>query len=165
MTRNTSIKIIWAAACVFIVAGMALALQARSAIRTASDKIARRASDTKQVAAIEADLARCVQAQMLYGKLATKKADSFPELLKASFADQKTDDARDVRRDLIPGWYARQKELTWSDVQIGKVMEFAARAESMRPPWIMTKCQIRSSQTVAGMGQVTIVLEAVERKD
>lgn len=162
---NTSIKNsgMWIAAMLAVAAGIAFTLQAVRMRSAVSERIVKRAEAMQRLQEIAGDVRRAEQAVELYGKLAQKKTGSPTDALKTVFPDQKIEDPRETRREISGGWALKQKEYVLDDVSIGKAMEFVQKAEAMRPPWIMTRCAIRSSTTAAGAGHVAITLEALEK--
>lgn len=164
MNRKLTIRVVWVLAAAAMLGGVSLAVYASSAIRSASVRLTETARLVDQLKGDLQKTVRTAQARELYSKLPPLKADALQECLSSTVGAQVIDDSRDVRQDMGQGWSARQKELTFNDVPVSRVMDFVRKAEALRPPWIMTRCQIRSSPSAAGTAQITVVMETVERK-
>jgi hypothetical protein len=65
--------------------------------------------------------------------------------------------------DAGSGWTVQRREIAFSDVRLETVMAFVDRVAAQRPPWRLVKVDIQASDHTAGMGQVVLMLEALEK--
>jgi hypothetical protein len=158
-------RLLWISAAVLIVAGAIMTIRNFGSVEDASMRIKKRISELKILRNMEADLARYEAAKQKVEQISEKHAVALAGVLQEVLPGNKADDMRDSRKDLIPGWSIRQKEISISDVPIGKMMEFVRKAESQTIPWCMTKCVIRAAPHAAGVGQVVLTMEAVEKAE
>ncbi len=165
MSDRPVIRIVWASAALCLAAGLVLAVQSARGIRGSTERLERKLRDIEKLKALEREEKRCVQAQQMYEKLANKHPDSLEGLLKEFPSAYKADDSKEARKDLTAGWVVRQKELSFGEVSMEKIVEFVRKAEAQRPPWVLTRCAINSAPGSGGTAQVILQLEAVERRE
>jgi len=128
-------------------------------------RLKKRIAELNVLRNMEADMVRYEAAKRKMEETSGKHAASITGIFQEMLPENKADDLKESRKNFLPGWVIRQKEISVSDVSIGKMMEFVRRAESQAMPWCMTKCAIRSAPGSAGMGQVVMTLEVVEKAE
>ncbi len=165
MSNRPAIRIIWAGAALFLAAGLVLAVQSARGIRSSAEKLDRKLRDIGELRALEDQEKRYVLAQQMYEKLPNKHPGSLDGAFKEALSPHKADDSRETRKELGQGWVAHQKEFSFGEIPVAKIVEFVRKAEAQRPPWILTKCVINSAPGTGGTAQVSIQLEAVEKRD
>ena len=66
------------------------------------------------------------------------------------------------RQVLAPGWTVRNLSIAFAEVPMGHIMSFVHAAESLRPPWRMTACDIRALSREPHGVQVKMTFSALE---
>jgi hypothetical protein len=124
----------------------------------------RKRAEVLRVLALEQRLNRMRQAKESYAGMAGRQAEPTAGILREVFAGLRVDEPRETRRDLGDGWVARHEEISLGDVPLAKAMEYMRRVEKLKPPWIVTKCSIRTTGETPGVANVVLDIEAVEKR-
>jgi len=156
-------SLVWGAAAASAVAGVWLALHAAGAVDRAGRELARKRSELDELRAVAGELARSAAAKAVFEGEPGRRPAAVAALLDEVLPGVKPEDSRERRREIAGGWLVREHEFAFGEVPLGKVMDFAAKAEAQRPPWKVTKCVIRASPHAPGTGRVALVLEALEK--
>jgi hypothetical protein len=154
---------LWAAAVLIFALGTGLTCYTLSAERQSLPKMKAKASYLAGLRLIQGELAQGLAAVDAFAKSPDKHVAPLPELMRDTLGDLKPDEIKDVRKETVQGWVVRQKDITFSDAPLDKVMEFVRKAETQRPPWSMSKCVIRSSPRAPGVAKIELSLQAVEK--
>jgi hypothetical protein len=155
----------WLCAGILLAAGTVMTgLNVRRA-NVVSERMNRKIGELKVLRSIEADLARYEAARKSVEQLPEKHPDPLLNAVQEILPGVKADDVRDTRRESVQGWVVRQKEISFGDVPVGKVMELVRKVEAQKLPWLLSKCVIRASPKAAGTGQVILLMEAVDRTE
>jgi hypothetical protein len=72
------------------------------------------------------------------------------------------DERRQSGADLAPGWAVRREELAFRDAPVAAALQSCEAAESLRPPWRLTRLVVRASPQGKGRGQVLMSFEGIE---
>jgi len=163
MNENLTTRLLWLSAAVLLVAGFFMTIQNLRNVDTVSQRAKKSVAELNVLRNMEADMARYEAAKLKLEQLSDKHPVSLTGVLQEALPGVKTDEVRDLRKDLGSGWVVRQKEIALNDIPIGKAMEFVQKAEKQKLPWCLAKCVIRATPRVAGTGQVVLLMEAVEK--
>ena len=154
---------LWFIALIVFIIATARTCYTLNAERDTLIKIRSKVSYLAGLQAIQSDLARGLAAASFVGKSADKHAASLPELMSSTLGELKPDEIKDARKETIQGWVVLQKEMTFGEAPVDKVMEFISKAEAQHPPWSVTRFVIRSSPRAPGMAKIELTLQAVEK--
>jgi hypothetical protein len=93
----------------------------------------------------------------------TKLAD--PEvIIKNVFGANKIENIQKDKNNCGPEYAINQIEISLKDITLKKLPEFIRNMETLRPPFRLTSCTIRSSTTTSGSGNMKLRFERVERQ-
>ncbi len=143
-------------------------------LRLVDQRLRRKNSDLERLRRLEQDVRRYRDTFREYEKLAAKSPAPIHELLAGVSLRHK---ARMIEDTTVcpPGWSIRKQELDFSEaeVAIGEVMQLIAKLElesggkgntPQQPPWRVSKCFVKSSSQAAGLAEVVLTVEALEKK-
>ena len=150
MSERVVIRILWSCAVLFLVLGIGMTVKSAGEINEHKKRFRHKLVDLKELRSMECEIGRYIAAQRVFEQLVDKRSVPLEGLLKDTLSGYKADDIREVRRESAPGWVVRQKEIAFSDVQIGKIMEFVHRAEAE------SKGQSPSHKAMAPLGKVSL---------
>jgi hypothetical protein len=154
---------LWFAAALVFLLGTGLTCYTLNAARESLPKIRSKASYLAGLRTIQAEITQGLAALEVFSKSADKHVVPLPELMRDSLGELKPDEIKDVHKETVQGWMVRQKDITFNEAPLDKVMEFTRKAEAQRPPWSLTKCVIRSSPRAPGVARIELSLQAVEK--
>lgn len=72
------------------------------------------------------------------------------------------DERRQSGADLTRGWTVHREELAFRDAPVAAALRSCEAAESLRPPWRLTRLVVRASPQGKGRGQVLLSFEGIE---
>ncbi len=165
MNNSVGIKIIWIAALLFLFAGVIMTVHNLNRSKTTRERMNKQLGELRILRNQEADLARHEAARREYEQVADKKPVPLSKLLQETMEGIKVDDVRESRKDLVDGWSVRQKEISMSEVSLGRVIDFINKAESQKLPWSLARFTVRTAPRIPGSGQVVLVMECLEKTD
>ena len=163
MVDILSKRSLWIAAAVAAVAGILLTFAAAMRIRTCARGIKDYAGYAAQLQEVGKSADRCESAIRVFEAMDNPHPVPMAELLKEVLPGQKYDTIEQPTQPTIRGWTVRRIQLSFSDVQLGRLGEFLSTAESRRPPWRMISCRIRATNASGGTGQATLILESLDK--
>jgi len=67
-------------------------------------------------------------------------------------------------RELENGWSLRRSEVILQAVRLSELGGALQAAEDSRPPWRLVECAVSASDQGPGVGRVTLVMQALEKK-
>ena len=179
---------LWVCALVVFILGVWMTIQSWRRFDRAALRLERKLGNLAQLHAKERELNRYEAARRAFERLPEKSPDSPSDLINIALSGHQPDDIREFRRPSVPGWTVRQKEIVFNEVPLDKVAAFLHMAETgsreqrrqsgnvtmadgktqrlwRRPPWRLVKCVIRVTSGTTGWGQVTLLMEALEKKE
>jgi hypothetical protein len=165
MNDNLLTRLLWLSVAVFLVIGISMTIRNLGKADEVSQRVKKKTGELKILRNMEADLARYETARKKMEQVSEKHLISLSGILQEVLPGAKADDVKDSRKDLVEGWSLRQKEVSMNDVPLGKSMEFVQKAESQKLPWCLTKCVIRAAPRTAGVGQVVLSMEALDKTE
>jgi hypothetical protein len=152
-----------AAAALVLAAGILVCLRTASRLAAAAPVLRGRRQALRTLHDLHDLRAPYLAARRAYAELQPPQPPAFEDLLRVCLPELKPDDVRQGIEQGPDGWQRRRKDVTFRHAEVGPVLAFAARAEQTRPPWILTRCSIRSAPHAPGTGQVALTFETVER--
>lgn len=162
MKRNTQL-ILNVTAAAALAAGLALALVTLAQMTPLTRKIQKKIDVYRQLSALKS-----AQDQKL---AAVKTFEALPQpipvaltTLAARTVTNATPEIREREaRELIPGWTLKQVEIVFTEISLAQLPVFLQAAETQRPPWRLTECNLTASRQSDGFGRALLVLEAIGR--
>lgn len=165
MNNGARVKLIWLSALVFFAAGIVMTVHNLRSSELMGERFRKQIGELKILKNQEIELARHEAARKKYDQISEKKPVSLNAILQETLAGVKVDDVRESRKDLVDGWSIRQKEVSISEVSLGRVMDFIQKAESQKLPWSLARFIVRAAPRTAGTGQVVLVMECLEKAE
>jgi hypothetical protein len=167
MTDRLATRALWVLAAVAVAAGGIMTARTLAGARAVTANLDRKLGETQRLRSLEFEAARFRAARLAFDQLPRKQAANLAPLLKEFFPDVDVQQ-RDERKEIGEGWVLRHKELTLSGVPLKKTMDgamaFVRKAEAQRPPWRLTKCEVKASSSSEGAGDIALGLDAVEEQ-
>ncbi len=72
------------------------------------------------------------------------------------------DSRAETRREVSSQWAIRDLRMALTDVSVGRLMAFVHAAESLRPPWQMSGCEVNATPGAPGRGTVELTFSSLE---
>ncbi|OGV68004.1 MAG: hypothetical protein A2283_10715 [Lentisphaerae bacterium RIFOXYA12_FULL_48_11] len=163
MNNSARVGFIWLSALVCLVAGIVMTIHNLKRSESIEERFRKQIGELKILRSQESDLNRHETARREYELVTDKKPVPLNTVLQETLAGVKVDDVRESRKELVDGWALRQKEISISDVPLDKVMDFVEKAESHKFPWSLARFVVRSAPLASGKGQVTLLMESLEK--
>jgi len=163
MTDRIAQHVLWGAIAISFIAGTLLTFQTLHMEKQSSALLKQKLRDIQSLRSFEREITQGQEAVKVLAQLGDKRPIPLNDVLRDSMAGYKPDEVKDARKEAVPGWTAKQKDIVFNDAPVGEVMKFVRIAESNRPPWRLTKCAIRSSSHASGTARVELTLESVEK--
>ncbi len=148
---------------VVLVAGVVASISSLSRYSAAKQQFARAVTSSERLDDLEQGFAALDALTIPFEGLRYDNLIDPVALINTSFG---TDHVVDVRRDVKAcdeGYSVNRVEVSLSGVDLVNVLPFGRMAESLRPPLRLTGCTIHASSTEAGIGDVILKLERIER--
>lgn len=165
MTDGNRMNTLRIAAAVLLAAGAVMSLDTVRKMTEVSARLRLKQRDLNVLRSMESDLLRCRAAVDAWKHYPAPSPTALMEALRDTLPIAKSDDVRDFRKESVPGWFLRQKEISLPEASIGTAMAFVRKAEALSPPWRLSKAVIRSSPRAPGSGQVILLMETLERTE
>ncbi len=158
-------RAIWVIALCAVAVGILLTFRSLADRSTVKEKLETRITDMKNMKALERRAARITDAIRTLDELPDHKAVNLSPLLTSTLPGIKPELRESARRGLQGDWSLRRVDIDLGEVALDKFAAFLHKAESDRPPWRLARCTVRSTGTTPGMAQVTLALEALDKKE
>ena len=157
-------RYLWTAAALSLIIGIGMAIRSAANIR---DK--RRILQTYAELSLKLDEERAVarrnqEAVAFFRELPDPHPTPVAQMLKESFPGEEYEMVERRSPGTIEGWAVRRVEVSFGSVQLSRLAGFLTETAPGRPPWRVTTCAIRSLDPNGGSGQVTLILEALDRQ-
>lgn len=162
MNERVIRQIIWIGAVTVLIVGAMSVIRTIRQVDTVSLTFETKLRDLEKLKTMDRENARYDAARRSFERLTDRRPVSLPGLLKDTLPGHKAGDIREIRREFIPGWIVRHKEIAFSEVPLDGLMRFVHKAENSKPPWRLVKCVVRASTRSRGAGNVVLVMEALE---
>lgn len=163
MTAPDSITALRAASAAVMVVAIALTLNAIGTLGNRFRTLEEFVGYSKEVREDEKAVERSVAAIRMFEALPDPHPVPLADLLKKSFAGDKYEIVERPAEPTIDGWQALRREVTLPEIQLAKLGEFLAVAETQRPPWRLVSCRIISTGAQGGAGRVSLTFDALEK--
>ena len=165
MNPSRSRHVLWIVTATILLVGVGLSFQTVQVIHDTGLRVETKLRNLEMLKAMADEASRGEAAREAVAKMPSRSADPLLPQVQSLFAGYKAEDCRETRRDLTPGWIARQTEVSFNEVAFADVMALVRDAEAMHPPWRLAKCAFRASPAAPGVGAVVLLFEAVQRRD
>ena len=161
MNRASGSRFLWSAAAVAFAVGLLLSVQSFRAMGRASARFKQKLVDIGRLRDVDAQVQASEAACRMFDALPSKRPEALADALRAALPGVEVTEAPEARRDAVPGWSVRRKELAISDAPLDALMKFLDACETNRPPWHLVKYALRASSQ-PGRAQVVLVMEAAD---
>jgi hypothetical protein len=157
-------RVLWLAACASALLALLMSWHTWTRLVQEGKILERKRSDLIQLQNIEHQvrLGDMAQQKLEDGKFV--RPVSFAEAVRDLPASLKIGESREERIALRDGWTAVRKEIVFQDAAVSNALALARKMESLQPPWSAAGVTLRSSGKTPGVGQVTLVMEALEKQ-
>lgn len=163
MDKNMSDRPLWIAAALAVSLGIILMISTIVSLRKDRARLQDYADDMKQLLAEKRLSSEAKGAVQVFEQLANPHPAPIRKLLRNTVGDEDYSSQAPPPKQTINGWQVRQMEISFADIELGKVATFLAKAEAQRPPWRLARCVIHSTSKAGGKGRVSLTLEALDK--
>ncbi len=163
MNRRFLLRVSVPVACLALSAGALLALRAA---RHLAETRARCMAILEQQVQLDAAAARLAGGERAREALRRQSGEGQPAAVTAGLAEAfggGSPAVRETTRALLPGWQARDLEVSVRNVSAARVYRFVELAEAMLPPLRVTRCELQAQAGGTGIVDVVLELTRVER--
>ncbi len=163
MRKDLSAIIVSALAGFIFLAGVVVSLERLFKYSNDRRKLMRCIADTKHLNALEAQAAALDRLVKPFESLNYEDAIDVSKFFESSFGPDAVDEVREERVPCGGGYEVNRVSVILSGIALKDLSLFVKAAETLRPPLRIVSCTIRASETQAGMGDVSLKLERIER--
>ncbi|MFO7870952.1 MAG: hypothetical protein R6V03_05915 [Kiritimatiellia bacterium] len=169
MKRQNTEKLVMPASLLILTAGVLAAVLAVAGIGTDTEELKRKVSLIEELQGMNRALKPCEEALAAFNGLEKKRPPAMSAILADRLPRHKPQSVTQSATKLTEGWTLVMKEVTFSEIPVGKAMFLAREAERAglsegAPPWRLRRCSVRPSPGNPGSGQAALTFEAL-RKD
>ena len=101
----------------------------------------------------------------MYQALPTHAPKPLTELVNKSFANVSAEIRARPTQAILDGWNDEITDIAFQEISLIELDVFLKICMNQRPPWLLKECTIRASDQHPGNGKVTLVMEALTKKD
>lgn len=163
MNRSTSQQMLWALAVVVLTAGVIVSVWSVLRLGRHTEKLRTYAGYSRRLSDMDRQASRSESAVRSFESLSDPHPIPIPDLLRSSLPGEKCETREQPSLSTIPGWTVRRVSVTFPEIDLGMLAAFIVNAESGRPPWQIRSLTLRSLSAAGGIGQATLILEALDR--
>jgi len=157
-------RILWAAAAAALLTGISMTVHSVSTLNETSGRMRNKVRSLGKMRRMESELASYQAAFDAYEALPDKRPTPLSTTLENTLPPDITREIREAERlGVAGGWTMRRYEISMNRAPISEVVAFVAAAEAGRPPWRLSKCDVRVDPQSPGSGRVVLKMEALEK--
>jgi hypothetical protein len=164
MAESVRLRILWACAAAALADGTASAVRGAAAAGAAGPRLRRKVDVIGELRAMSVEFSRYQAARQAFESLSPTRPPALVALLRKHIPETIPAEVREAERaEAAGGWTVRRCDVSLEEAPLDQVMAFVADAESQRPPWRVTKGEIRALPQGGGSARVTLRMEALEK--
>jgi len=157
--------VLWLAGGLAMASSVALTLATLRDLEEALPRLEGKAGNVSELRRLGDDVAEYHAAQRMFAELGDGAARvSFDQLVAAALPGHKPEDIRRHRASFGPGWTVEHVEVYLPEVPFESLVPLIEAAETLRPPWRLTKCVLSGSPRAPGTGRATLQFERICRE-
>ncbi len=156
--------VLWIGGVVALVASAVMTTATLKALREGADRLAGKCALLDELQQLGESHADYAAARRAFEALDARSSANFEQAVQEALARRKPEDVRRDRENLSPGWAVERVEIYLTELPFEELAPLLQQAESLRPPWRLTRCVLSGSPRAAGTGRATLQFERICRE-